>query len=222
MIGVSIDSRVADYRRQWCIRSAGAKGYDDELMDAPDTAEAHLSHLMARAQQGDQDAYITLLRAITPRIRQIARRRRAFLGDSDVEDVVQDVLLSIHAVRATYDPARPFMPWVSAIVRHRLADAGRRYVRHGAREVVVDDLDVTFPTSTANNPEKTFGDPEALARAIEALPPGQRQAVQLLKLRELSLKEASIATGLSVGALKVATHRAMASLRRVLKETHKE
>lgn len=188
-------------------------------MDAPDTAEAHLSHLMARAQQGDQDAYVTLLRAITPRIRQIVRRRRAFLGESDVEDVVQEALLSIHGVRATYDPARPFMPWVAAIVRHRMADAGRQHMRHGAREVVVEDLDVTFPTSAANNPEEPVGDPDALARAIEALPPGQRQAVRLLKLRELSLKEASVATGLSVGALKLATHRAMASLRRALRNT---
>jgi RNA polymerase sigma-70 factor (ECF subfamily) len=38
----------------------------------------------------------------------------------------------------------------------------------------------------------------------------------LLKLQELSLKEASAVSGLSIGALKVATHRAMASLRRAL------
>jgi RNA polymerase sigma-70 factor (ECF subfamily) len=134
-----------------------------------------------------------------------------------VEDVVQEVLLSIHSVRATYDSTRPFMPWFSAIVRHRLADAGRQYARHGAREVGVDNLDVTLPVSATNRPEETFGDPEALARAIDALPPGQRQAVQLLKLREFSLKEASAATGLSVGALKLATHRAMVSLRRALR-----
>ena len=216
-----MDGRVAEDRRHGGIRSNVAKGYDGESMDAPDAADEHLSQLMARAQQGDQDAYVTVLRAITPRIRQIVRRRRAFLGESDVEDVVQEVLLSIHAVRATYDPVRPFMPWVAAITRHRLADAGRHHVRHGAHEVAVDDLDVTFSTSAAKNPEETFGDPAALARAIEALPPGQRQAVQLLKLRELSLKEASASTGLSVGALKLATHRAMASLRRALRDTDK-
>jgi Sigma-70, region 4 len=47
---------------------------------------------------------------------------------------------------------------------------------------------------------RTFGDPDALAQAIQALPPGQRQAVELLKLRELSLKEASALTGMSIGA----------------------
>jgi RNA polymerase sigma-70 factor (ECF subfamily) len=186
-------------------------------MDVPTSPDEHLSRLMARAQQGDHDAYVTVLRTITPRIRQIVRRRRAFLGEGDVEDVVQEVLLSIHAVRATYDPTRPFMPWVSAIVRHRLADAGRRHVRRGAREIGVDDIDVTFRAAGANSPDEAYGDPDALAQAIQALPPGQRQAVELLKLRELSLKEASAATGLSVGALKLATHRAMASLRRALR-----
>jgi RNA polymerase sigma factor (sigma-70 family) len=190
-------------------------------MDESPAPNEHLSRLMARALQGDTDAYVTLLRAITPRIRQLVRARRGFLGESVVEDVVQEVLLSVHTVRATYDPARPLMPWLSAIVRHRLADAGRRHLRQGAREIGVDDLDVTFQTRGANNREETFDDPDALAHAIQALPPGQRQAVELLKLRELSLKEASALTGLSVGALKLATHRAMASLRRALRGIHK-
>ena len=62
-----------------------------------------------------------------------------------------------------------------------------------------------------------FGDPEALEQAIQELPPGQRSAIKLLKLREMSLKEAATATGTSVGALKVATHRAMLALRKRLK-----
>jgi len=186
-------------------------------MDESPAPDEHLARLMARAQQGDSIAYVTLLRAITPRIRQIVRARRRFLAERDVEDVVQEVLMSVHAVRATYDPARPLMPWLSAIVRHRLADAGRRHVRQNAHEISVDDLDVTFQAPPANIREETFGDPDMLVQAIQALPPGQRQAVELLKLRELSLKEASALTGLSIGALKLATHRAMASLRRTLR-----
>jgi RNA polymerase sigma-70 factor (ECF subfamily) len=114
------------------------------------------------------------------------------------------------------------MPWLSAIVRHRLADAGRRHVRQRAHEIGVDDLDVTFHAPAANSREETFGDPDALAQAIQALPPGQRQAVELLKLRELSLKEASALTGMSIGALKIATHRAITSLRRALRGSDDE
>jgi RNA polymerase sigma-70 factor (ECF subfamily) len=217
-----VDDRAAEIGDRWCIRGERAKGYDGTLMDESQPPDEHLSRLMARAQQGDSSAYVTLLRAITPRIRQFVRARRGFLGEADVEDIVQEILLSVHAVRATYDPARALMPWLSAIVRHRLADAGRRHIRQRTHEIGVDDLDVTFQPSAANSREDTFGDPDALARAIQALPPGQRQAVELLKLRELSLKEASALTGMSIGALKIATHRAIASLRRALQGTDHE
>jgi RNA polymerase sigma-70 factor (ECF subfamily) len=181
-----------------------------------DELDAQLRVLMRSAQGGDGQAYRALLTAITPRIRRMIRSRRAFLGTADVEDLVQDVLLSLHAVRATYDVDRPFMPWLLAIVRHRMADAARQYARRGARELAVDDLEVTFADRSANIHEEGTGDLEALAHAIQALPAGQRRAIQLLKLEGRSLKEASAATGSSVSALKVATHRAMLSLRRHL------
>jgi RNA polymerase sigma-70 factor (ECF subfamily) len=175
-----------------------------------------LRMLMRAAQGGDADAYCALLTVLTPRLRRIVRARRAFLESADVEDLVQDVLLSMHAVLATYDASRPFLPWLLAIVRNRLADAARRYSRRRGRELAVEDLDVTFAEFATNTGDEGVGDEEALAQAIQALPPAQRQAIELLKLREMSLKEASAATGTSVSALKVATHRAMASLRRML------
>src|SRR5258706_8883458 len=114
------------------------------------------------------------------------------------------------------------MQWFAAIVGRRLADAGGRHERQSAREMGVKEFDVPFQTPVANSREQTFGDPDALAQAIQELPPGQRQAVELLKLRELSLKEASALTGMSIGALKIATHRAIASLRRALQGTDEE
>src|SRR6516162_7486361 len=71
-----------------------------------------LATLMRAAQGGNTQAYVLLLKEITPRLRQIVRAQRRFLKIADIEDLVQDVLLSLHAVRATYDPRRPFMPWL--------------------------------------------------------------------------------------------------------------
>ena len=186
-------------------------------MAEPDTHEARLAALMRSAEGGDGDAYAALMQDLAVRVRRIIRYRRAFLDQADVEDVVQDVLLSVHAVRATYDATRPFIPWLLAITRNRLADAARRHARHGAREVVVEDLDVTFFSEPTNTMTATYGDPDALREAIADLPAGQRSAIEMLKLREMSLKEAATASGTSVGALKVATHRAMDALRRKLK-----
>jgi RNA polymerase sigma factor (sigma-70 family) len=191
-------------------------------MAHPDTHEERLSALMRSAQAGDAGAYAALMQELAVRLRRIVRHRRAFLTHADVEDLVQDVLLSVHAVRATYDLTRPFLPWLLAIARNRLADAARRYGRSGAHEVVVEDLDVTFVSEKTNTLTATYGDPEALREAIAELPPGQRSAIEMLKLREMSLKEAAAASGASVGALKVATHRAMDALRRKLKKDVEE
>src|ERR1700681_139012 len=191
-------------------------------MGEPGCHKARLAALMRSAQGGDADAYAGLMQELTVRVRQIVRHRRAFLEHADVEDLVQDVLLSVHAVRATYDVTRPFLPWVLAITRNRLADAARRYARSGAHEVVVENLDVTFFSEHANTMKTTYGDPDALKEAIADLPTGQRTAIELLKLREMSLKEAAAASGTSVGALKVATHRAMEALRRKLQKDVQE
>lgn len=171
--------------------------------------------LMRAAQDGDSQAYVHLLKKVTPRLKQMVRSRRRFLDNADIDDIVQEILVSLHAVRATYDPRRPFMPWLTAIACNRLADSARRHARQHAHEVQVDELPVTFCEDETNIISK-YGDREALHRAIKTLPHGQREAVEMLKLREMSLKEAATVSGASIGALKVSVHRAMTTLRKVL------
>src|SRR6266404_4990198 len=74
---------------------------------SPTKSIGHLdwSKLMARAQEGDREAYRTLLQEIEPYIRSVSTR--CFRQAIDVEDAVQDVLLTVHAIRHTYDPIRP-------------------------------------------------------------------------------------------------------------------
>ncbi len=172
--------------------------------------------LMRAAQEGDGAAYHRLLREIAPAIRRIVINRMP--SAADAEDVVQDVLISLHSVRHTYDPDRPFLPWLMAISRHRVLDRLRRIGRRAAHEVVVEELPETFSEDVANMPEKDHASEASLRRAIEDLPPGQRQAIELLKLEEMSLREASAVSGMSVSALKVATHRAIKALRVALRK----
>ncbi len=177
--------------------------------------DKRFGELMRAAQAGNADAYVALLRELAPRVRQMVQRHgRAFAVNA--EDAVQDVLLSLHVARATYDPDRPFIPWLLAIVRHRVTDAKRRHLRRTAQEVWVEDPDVTFSQVSTKSHLEAVSDLDALRSAVQTLPARQRDAIEVLKLRELSLKEAAATTGMSVGALKVATHRAMASLRRML------
>jgi RNA polymerase sigma factor (sigma-70 family) len=181
-----------------------------------DSDDDSLAALMRDAQAGDGRAYARLLNAVTPRLRGFLRAQRRFLSADDVEDLLQEVLLSLHAVLATYDPRRPFMPWLLAIARNRLADNARRFARHSAHEVHVAEVPSDIPYEDANVDAGEYHDPQALKQAIQGLPRGQRQAIEMLKLREMSLREASAASGVSTGSLKVSVHRAMHALRKAL------
>jgi RNA polymerase sigma-70 factor (ECF subfamily) len=184
-------------------------------MHGPARSDQRFAGRMRAAQDGDAAAYAALLRDLLPLLRQAVRARRSFLQPQDVEDLVQDILLSLHAVRATYDPSRPFRPWLMAIVHNRMVDGARRYARRAQHEVGVAVLPETFSTPAANM-TASYRDPEALRQAVRTLPRGQREAIEMLKLREMSLKEASAASGTSIGALKVAAHRGMLALRKAL------
>jgi RNA polymerase sigma-70 factor (ECF subfamily) len=172
------------------------------------------SMLMARAQDGDRAAYRSLLREIEPYVRSMAMR--CFNRPVDAEDVVQDVLLTVHAIRNTYDPKRPFGPWLVAIANRRIIDRLRRHTRQKTREIELSAEHETFAEEPANL-DSTISAEIALVGAIDQLPPDQREAIRMLKLNEMSLKEASLASGRSITALKVATHRAIRNLRRLLK-----
>jgi RNA polymerase sigma factor (sigma-70 family) len=180
--------------------------------------EGELTAWMRAAQEGDRAAYDRLLKTLATGLRPAIRRRRPFLQPADVEDIVQDILLSLHSVRSSYDPGRPFMPWLMAIVRNRMADAARRYARRAENEVDGGEFPETFSPVETKDTHGDLIDEEAMALAIDALPAGQKTAIELLKVRGLSLREASTATGLSIAALKVAVHRAVHSLRRTMRE----
>jgi RNA polymerase sigma-70 factor, ECF subfamily len=170
------------------------------------------SALMARAQDGDAASYRCLLLSVTPYLRAMASR---YLRNAvEVEDAVQDVLLAVHAIRHTYDPERPFKPWLAGIARHRLIDLLRKRGRLSARELALAPEHENFAELKTNVDASCDG--AALRTAISGLPWGQRKAIELTKLKEMSLKEASVASGMSVTALKVVTHRGMQRLKRLL------
>lgn len=168
--------------------------------------------LMIRGQAGDTIAYHRLLLGITPYLRAIANR--AHCNTSDAEDTVQDILLTLHAVRHTYDPSRPFKPWLAGIARHRVADRLHALRRVAAGEVMLETEHEAF-TAPDQNIDLAL-DSRILGAALRGLPTSQRQAIRLLKLQEMSLKEAAEHSGMSIASLKVSAHRGIKALRRLL------
>ena len=78
-----------------------------------------LSTLMRAAQCGDRAAYVQLVRKIMPLLQRVLRIRHGFFQAADRDDLMQDVLLSLHRAMATYDSRREFVPWLMAIARKK-------------------------------------------------------------------------------------------------------
>ncbi len=157
---------------------------------------------MGRAQEGDREAYRALLEDVGPLVLGWLRR---WLGNStDLADVYQDTLVHLHRARHTYDPARPFEPWLFAIARHCAIDHGRRLARR-TREVLMDEMPDVGGDESMERP--------ALVDALRALPHPHREAFTMLKLEGLSVGAAAARAGTTPGALKVRAHRAYKALK---------
>jgi len=178
----------------------------------PDARDVRLSTLMASAQTGDRAAYATLLRECVPVIRTAASRR----APADrIDDVVQDVLLTLHNARHTYDPSRSFVAWLSIIADRRAIDLMRRVVREGSREVYapIHYEQHADPDARVDAPVEQAETARQVRQAVKTLPQRQREAVEHMMLNERSLKETSSITGQSEGSIKVSLHRALRALR---------
>ncbi|PZN93273.1 MAG: RNA polymerase subunit sigma-24 [Alphaproteobacteria bacterium] len=160
---------------------------------------------MAAAQAGEAAPYRRLLAELRPwLLRYFARR----LPPSAVEDAVQDTLVAIHAKRHTWDPARPFGPWLAGIARYKWIDRLRNAGRHAA--------DVLPDTLSTPDHETAVTSAAALRGLMATLKPAQAEVIRLVKIDGLSIEEAAARTGQSVALVKVNIHRGLGRLARLV------
>ncbi|WP_024508814.1 sigma-70 family RNA polymerase sigma factor [Bradyrhizobium sp. ARR65] len=170
--------------------------------------------LMRSAMAGDDAAYHRLLRAITPVLRAAARRGLARAGQppDQAEDIVQDILLAVHLKRHTWDANAPFAPWLFAVARNKLIDALRR---RGRRVFVnIDDFAETLP----EGPRAETAAPAEVEAQLKTLPARQREVLQSIAVESASIRDTARKFAMSEGAVRVALHRALASLTARLRE----
>ena len=160
---------------------------------------------MERAQNGDKEAFRLLFEDIGPIITQFVRRR--ILDWADADDICQETLLAVFKSRQTYEPARPFEPWLFAIVRHVLGAHLQRNRQHiGSQETMID-----IPEAYADDES---GLAVELSEVLSQLSPNQLEALKLTKVSGLSIAEAAYRAGTTVGSMKVRMHRAYESLKK--------
>ena len=164
--------------------------------------ENTLARLMAKAQQGDSRAYTVLLSECSSWLERYFARR---IAPSQVDDLVQDVLIAVHKKRASYDPDRPFLPWLAAIARYRWVDQLRKHYRAELGQLHED-------SAVEESEEDAIMARVSLERLFGNLTPSQAEAIELVKVEGQSVREAAARTGQSESAIKVNIHRGLKKL----------
>lgn len=192
--GLSIRSNTADVSRRGIV--------DEDI-----SSSRRRARWMTRAQGGDATAYRALLDDLGPVLTRFLRRRVRNIDD--LADARQEAFLAIHRSRFTYQSSRPIEPWLFAIARNVVLDHGRRCQRRQRYEL---------PADAAPEPAVATSWLDAkleLAMALRLLPNCQREAIHLLKLQELSVREAAVRVSTTPGAMKLRAHRGYRALRAI-------
>ena len=147
-------------------------------------------------------------------IEAYVRSRFGSSGSSDFpEECVQESLLAVHRARHTYDPRRPFRPWLFTIVRHKAIDLLRRQRVRGAGDSLDAEDGRPPPPAAAADPSHRIDGVTLLA----GLQPKYREALVLTKLEGCSIEEAAERAGVSASAMKTRVHRAIRAVRKSLR-----
>lgn len=159
---------------------------------------------MRLAQAGDKKAYEDVLRELFPLIKNFIKKFN-FKNLIDIDDLAQEILLAIHLSSHTYNSSRPFKPWVYAISNYKIKD----YLRKIYRTKKLSEVEFSKVENILSSPqEQGVGDDISLSEMLKVLNPKQQKIIKLLKIDGNSLQEAANIMGMSVGAVKTASHRA--------------
>ncbi len=165
-----------------------------------------LASLFRAGLTGDTASYNRFLQAVTPMMRRVAARK---LPSADVEDTVQEILISIHKARHTYNGERPAMPWLLAIAQFRINDNLRKVYAGSRHESInVDEL----AESLADVTESHHGN-ESIEEILKDVPEREQRILTMMHVEGYTAEETGKHLGMKESAVKVAAHRAIKKIR---------
>lgn len=175
-----------------------------------------LSDLVARAKEGDVDAFAALVDRHGPDAYRLAA---AILGPVDAHDATQDALLSAWRQLPRLRQPERFLPWLRRITVNRCRDLLRQSGRR--LQPLSLDVDEALPEIPAGGADfrVTIEHREILDGAFEALTADQRSVLALHYTADLSIRDAARVLGIPAGTAKSRLNSALRALRAALEAT---
>ncbi len=157
--------------------------------------------LIEAAQQGDQAAFGEIYDHYLTRV---YRRVCALVPQADVEDVTQEIFISVARSLGSFRGGSSFSTWLYRIVKRRVADYYRKHERQ-VKQVELEKADHT----AGENPLRDAADQLLLQQALRALPESQREIILLRLADGLPFQEVADRLGIKLGAAKLRFYRAI-------------
>jgi len=185
------------------------------LSSAPMAAEDPRSdeELMRAHVDGDPHAFRVIFDRYGPRLMGMARRRLP--SEEHAREVVQQTFTQLHAARHDFRQGSKLRPWVFTIAMNLVRGHYRRVRRRPESEL---DAERTAGPVPEHGPLEAQERAQRLRQALQALPEGQREVVELHWFQERPFAEVASIVGASEGAVRVRAHRAYARLAELLRE----
>jgi RNA polymerase sigma-70 factor (ECF subfamily) len=188
----------------------------------PAPKAASETQLIARAQQGDEEAFTALFETHKRRVYSLCLRMTG--NTAEAEDLAQEAFLQLFRKISTFRGESAFSTWL-----HRLAvNVVLMHLRKkGLQQISFDEVD----TSQDEPVKRDYGDDDrrltgsvdriGLQRAIADLPPGYRTVFVLHDVEGYEHNEIAEIMGCSVGNSKSQLHKARMKLRERLRQDHR-
>ncbi|WP_244404102.1 sigma-70 family RNA polymerase sigma factor [Fulvimarina pelagi] len=174
------------------------------MKPATTPTRSEMSVLLQDGLSGDNGAYGRFLEGAARILRGFcARKLPPGLPGFDAEDLVQEILMAVHAKRHTWRTEEPVEPWLFAIARYKAIDAFRK---HGKRiEVDISDhVDAMFV-----EPDVSGLVARDVMKAVDTLDGRTREVVTAISIEGKSIEETAERLDISRGAVRVAFHRGL-------------
>jgi RNA polymerase sigma-70 factor (ECF subfamily) len=165
-----------------------------------------LKNLLSLALAGDKNSYQEFLLQISSIVRVIVAKK---ITAADVEDVVQEILISVHKSRHTYDLDRPLMPWLMTIANFRIIDYLRKHYAEMRHKISDIDEFVDILTDVTN---ETSGN-ELVFEILATLDSKNQKILKMLYVDGHSIREVAQELKMNESAIKVAAHRAIKKIK---------
>jgi RNA polymerase sigma-70 factor (ECF subfamily) len=181
-----------------------------------DRMETWDPELIARAQDGDSEAYRSIVERASPGLFRLTFRLTGNVQDA--EDAVQDTLIKLHSRLDRFDGRASFGSWLYRVASNCAIDLLRAHKRRARMIQPVGEgveLEETAPATGPGPDRQAYGSElgRVVSQAMRQLLPRERAAFVLRHHEERPIKEIAACLGVTESAAKQLIFRAVRKLR---------